>query len=32
MITSQGYKIKEYEHLSDGSGLKVDVGKLDSLY
>lgn len=32
VITSQGYKIKEYEHLSDGSGLKVDVGKLDSLY
>jgi hypothetical protein len=28
----QGYKIKEYEHLSDGAPLKVETKKLDSLY
>lgn len=32
VITMQGYKIKEYEHLSDGAPLKVETKKLDSLY
>ena len=32
VITMQGYKIKEYEHLSDGAPLKVETKKLDNLY
>ena len=32
VITMQGYKIKEYEHLADGTSLKVETKSLDSLY
>ena len=32
VITMQGYKNKEYEHLSDGALLKVETKKLDNLY
>lgn len=32
VITMQGHKIKEYEHLADGAPLKIETKTVDNLY